>query len=145
MEIDYLKLIATVLIPFALLFLGTLIAAIKYFLKKFAEDIKTQFTKLEENIEALEEKIHENDEKVTRVERDFMDFKADLPRSFVLRDDYIRFGGILEKRIDTVVRSVDSINTHVNELSAEIQIQGKDIKTLLNQLGDPNADRANQD
>ena len=144
MEIDYLKLIASILIPFAILFLGTLIGTIRYFLKNFAEDIKTQFTKLETNIEGLEKKIDENDEKVNQVERDFMNFKADLPRVFVMKDDYIRFTGILEQRIDNLGRTVDSIKTNVGVLSGQFEAQCKDIKSLLNKIEAVDANRTDE-
>ena len=138
MDLEVIKLAASIAMPFMLLAIATGIGLIRYFAQKLARDIKDDFNK-------LESRLQDNHEKVNQVERDFMNFKADLPRSFVLRDDYIRITSVMERRIDSVSKSVDSMNTHVSELASEIQLQGKDIKIMLNRLGGDDAYRADKD
>lgn len=125
MDLDVIRIAATILIPFTVLFLGTLIATINYFLKRFADDIKADFAQ-------LEGKIGRNDEKLIRVERDLMDFKAQLPKEYVLRADHIRVTAIFEKKVD---RLGDLIMT----LDGTLQGQKSELKLLLVRIGDRNA------
>ena len=125
MEIEIIKVAAAILIPFTILFLGTLIATINYFLKRFAEDIKRDFTK-------LESKIDENDAKVIQVERDFMAFQVQLPKEYVLRADHIRVTALFEKK-------VDRLGDLIMALDGTLQGQKSELKLLLVRIGDINA------
>ena len=101
MDIKTLEILTQIATPLFLFILGIAAAVIAFFLRKLDRSIDTRFNKI--------------DEKVDRVERDFMQFKADLPRNFVLRDDYIRVITVLENKIDDL---------------------GKDIKNLIKRIGE---------
>jgi hypothetical protein len=45
----------------------------------------------------------------TRVERDFLAFKADLPMTFVMRDDYVRNQTVIEAKLDSVALRIENL------------------------------------
>ena len=125
MDLEIVRVAAAILIPFTILFLGTLIATINYFLKRFAEDIKRDFTK-------LELKIDENDAKVIQVEKDFIAFQVQLPKEYVLRADHLRVTAIFEKK-------VDRLGELIQALDGTIQGQQAQMKLLLIKFGEIDA------
>lgn len=45
----------------------------------------------------------------TRVERDFLAWKADLPMTFVMRDDYVRNQTVIEAKLDSVALRIENL------------------------------------
>lgn len=45
----------------------------------------------------------------TRVERDFLSWKADLPMTFVMRDDYVRNQTVIEAKLDSVALRIENL------------------------------------
>jgi len=125
MDLDVIKVAVQILIPFVILFLGTIIAVFRYFLKRFTDDIKREFVR-------LETKIEENDKKVSEVERAFMAFQAQLPKEYVMRADYIRVTAIYEKKIDRLAELIGA-------LDGTLQGQKAELKLLLVKIGDIDA------
>lgn len=130
MTLEIVKVVGAILIPFVILFLGTIIAVFRYFLKQFADDIKREFAQLEASIE-------KNDERVNQVERDFMAFQVQLPKEYVLRQDHIRIIALFEKR-------VDKLGDVIMAMDLTLQGQQVEVKLLLSQIGESDAKRKEQ-
>lgn len=45
----------------------------------------------------------------TRVERDFLEWKADLPMTYVMRDDYVRNQTVIEAKLDSVALRLENL------------------------------------
>ncbi len=130
MDLEIIKLAAAIFIPFLILFFAAVIGVFRYFLKRFADDIKAEFAQ-------LEAKIDKNDEKVLQVERDFMAFQVQLPKEYVQRADHIRVTAIIEKK-------VDGLGVLIMSLQGTLQGQQGELKLLLGRIGDINAKREKQ-
>lgn len=89
MDVETLKAVTQFITPVFLFGLGVVSAVIGWFLKDLRGSIKEQFAE-----------VHE---KTDRMERDLNKLKADLPRDFVLRDDYIRVTTIQEAKLDKII------------------------------------------
>jgi len=84
-ENDLLKWLQVVA-PIVMLVVSTLLAIAGYFAKK--------------TIDGYGDENKQTREGLTKLKDDFLEFKANLPRLFVLKDDHIRHMTILEKKID---------------------------------------------
>jgi hypothetical protein len=64
------------------------------------------------NIEALLEQIKmdgaENEKELRRVQRELLELKADLPRVYVFRDDYVRGQTVLESKLDALALRIEN-------------------------------------
>lgn len=89
MDLETLKTLTQIVTPIFLFGLGVAAAVIAWFLRKLDGSIETRFSAA--------------DAKAERIERDLAQLKADLPRDFVLRDDYIRVTTLLETKLDKII------------------------------------------
>lgn len=46
---------------------------------------------------------------VFRLERDFLEWKADLPMTYVMRDDYVRNQTVIEAKLDAVALRIENL------------------------------------
>ncbi|MBI5561305.1 MAG: hypothetical protein HY894_00390 [Deltaproteobacteria bacterium] len=81
--------------------IGAGLGVIGYFLKALHRDIK--------------EGSARTDEKISMVERDFMEFKAELPRTFVMKDDYIRTIASFDLKLDSMDKKMDTLMGRRND------------------------------
>lgn len=95
MDALMLRDLATLATPFLTLFVGGGIGATGYFLKNLHRDIKTKFV--------------ETDKRIERLEREFMEHRAALPREFVLRDDFIRTIAGFDLKLDRMDKKIDTL------------------------------------
>lgn len=102
MDIETLKLIAAIVTPILLFFLGIGVGAIAYFLRNIHSDINMKFAE-------VSAEFAETDKKIDRVDHDFMEFKAQIPTRYVLKDDYIRTISGFEFKVDELVKKVDQL------------------------------------
>ena len=79
---DFQAAIIHVVIPILLFCLTVTIGVVGFLLRNKIRDI-------EKDVDAA-----------LQIERDLMEFKAALPRQFVMRDDYIRTISVFEKKLD---------------------------------------------
>ena len=49
-----------------------------------------------------------------RVERELLVLQAELPNQYVRRDDWIRFGGTIDNKMDTLHRKIDELKEVVH-------------------------------
>lgn len=93
------------LVSLLLAFFGALGTFGKLLLAQFEKRQKEQaahwdlrFTKLEEAAKDW-----------SRVERDFLEFRATLPMTFVMRDDYVRNQTVIEAKLDSVALRIENL------------------------------------
>lgn len=82
--------------------LSAAVGIIGYFLK----DIKS----------SQKEKDSSQDKAIEAVKDDLADFKAQIPRQYVHRDDFIRVVTGLDSKIDKIFSEVGDINKNLNKL-----------------------------
>ncbi|MDI3480805.1 MAG: hypothetical protein PWQ97_460 [Tepidanaerobacteraceae bacterium] len=78
------------------------LAAISYFIKDIRQTIK--------------EKQEKTEKKIEDIGNEFMEFKASLPRNYVLRDDFIRTTATLEAKIDRMAADTTEIKEAIAKL-----------------------------
>jgi len=79
------------LISLAATFLGVLITLGRVLLAQIDKRLEARFSMVERD-------LHQ----VRNVERDLLQLKADLPRHYVLREDYVRNQTIIEAKLDAL-------------------------------------------
>lgn len=87
-------------ISFLLSFTGLMFACGKILLAQILKQLNERF-------EALEVARRETEIGWTRLEREFLEFRADLPLHYVRREDYIRGQAILEAKLDAVYSKIE--------------------------------------
>ena len=87
-------------ISFLLSFTGLMFACGKLLLAQILKELNERF-------EALEVARRETEIGWTRLEREFLEFRADLPLHYVRREDYIRGQAILEAKLDAVYSKIE--------------------------------------
>ncbi|HGD3424768.1 TPA: hypothetical protein ACI4DF_003451 [Enterobacter hormaechei] len=89
-------------ISFLLSFTGLMFACGKILLSQILKQLNERF-------EALEVARRETEIGWTRLEREFLEFRADLPLHYVRREDYLRGQAILEAKLDAVYSKIELI------------------------------------
>lgn len=89
-------------ISFLLSFTGLMFACGKLLLAQILK-------RLNERFEALEVARRETEVGWTRLEREFLEFRADLPLHYVRREDYLRGQAIIEAKLDAVYSKIELI------------------------------------
>ncbi|TAN59645.1 hypothetical protein EPN18_10100 [bacterium] len=95
MDMAQLKDIAVFMAPVLSFFLSIAVGMAGFFLKGL--------------INGLKENITNADAKAQRLEREFMEFKAQLPKQYVLKDDYVRALSSFEYKLDSLGKKMDTI------------------------------------
>lgn len=88
------------LVTFLIAFFTFAAGAFKLLLSLFNKSLDDKF----ETFKAEREKDREDwahaFEQISKLEREFLVHKADLPKSFVMRDDYVRGQTVIEAKLD---------------------------------------------
>lgn len=115
---------AQMMIQMELWHLVTLLLAFFSCVGAFGKLLLTQFEKRQaERFRAQEEarkaaqahwdslffELKESAKEWTRIEREFLDFKAALPMTYVIRDDYVRNQTIIEAKLDAIAVRQENI------------------------------------
>jgi hypothetical protein len=87
-------------VTLALFFLGTLFGLVKYIAHQQEQREKDRYQVISNLLEKLTSELREEAAATLGLERRFMEFKADLPRDYVRRDDFIRAIGTIEAKVD---------------------------------------------
>ncbi|MTI82729.1 MAG: hypothetical protein FH756_02280 [Firmicutes bacterium] len=66
--------------------------------------------------QAVKEKHQEQDGKIEKLQVDFADMKANLPRQYVLRDDFIRAIAALDNKVDNIGKEITEISKSLNQI-----------------------------
>lgn len=95
LQIDFWEVVSM-----ALSFLGMLAAGGKMLLTQIEK-------RLNERFEALEVARKESESDWARLEREFLEFRADMPLNYVRREDYIRGQTIIEAKLDALCNKIE--------------------------------------
>jgi hypothetical protein len=69
------------------------------------EHLGRQLAGFERRLENIEEEAKD----WARVERDFLSWKAELPMTYVMRDDYVRNQTVIEAKLDSVAVRIENL------------------------------------
>jgi hypothetical protein len=95
-----LQLTLTHLITLAVFFLGTLFGLVKYIVYQQEQREKDRYATLANSLASLGTELRQEAEATLQLERQLMQFKAELPRDYVRRDDFVRAIGTIEAKVD---------------------------------------------
>ena len=95
------------LIAIAVAFVGALWALLKLFAVQHEKALEARFKTLIENMGGIKASQMREQETTQRLERELLQFKAELPRDYVRREDFIRAVGTIETKIDNMALRVE--------------------------------------
>lgn len=95
---DFYQPVSVVLIAL----LSAMLGIIAYFIKDIRASVNNQLT--------------ENKKEIQDVKDDLADFKATLPHTYVMREDFIRAVASLDHKVDTIGREITEINKNIGKL-----------------------------
>ncbi|MFZ2986602.1 hypothetical protein [Ideonella sp.] len=96
------------LITLLLMFLGFCFAAGKLLVSQFERQIDVRFDAQAVRLAEIEKANKDDSSHWQRVERELMGLKAELPISYVRRDDYIRGQSVLEAKLDGLATKIEN-------------------------------------
>jgi hypothetical protein len=83
-------------------FIGVLWALVKVIAAQQERSLETRFKALSDSLVGVNNSIAREQETTQRLERELLQFKAELPRDYVRREDFIRAVGTIETKIDNM-------------------------------------------
>jgi chromosome segregation ATPase len=87
--------------------LAAMVAIVWAFSRIIINSIDQRFKRLDEDIRKVETATHENEKEVLRL-------RADLPNEYVRREDWIRFTGVIDCKLDTLSAKIDAFRERMN-------------------------------
>jgi hypothetical protein len=112
------------LVSLSITFLGAVIGIVWGLIRNIVQQsmhhIETHFTTIEKNqkdyredfgrrLASMEQYHNDEDKQWSRIERAFLEFKADLPINYVRREDYVRGQSTLEAKIDALAIKIENV------------------------------------
>ncbi len=85
--------VLAVLLTVVALLNGGLIWGVKFLLDRTMKHIDTQ-------LQDLKEQYAEDSKELVRIEKEFLQFRAQLPEQYVMRTDWIRFSNVIDEKQD---------------------------------------------
>lgn len=95
-----LELNITHLITLGVAFIGALWALVKIIVAQQEKRLTEKFGVLTKALETVGSDLRAEAQATQQLKLEFLQFKAELPRDYVRRDDFIRSIGTIEARID---------------------------------------------
>lgn len=97
------------LVLLQLSFFGAVATASKVLFSQLTKSLDHQFAQQGKRLDAMEATHKQDGSEWQRLERDLLNFKADLPLHYVRREDYVRGQAVLEAKQDALYSKVDVI------------------------------------
>lgn len=88
--------------------LGAFLGLLKLLMTQQVNQINAGFKTQNERLTAIEQANREEAGNWQRIERELMAFKAELPMSYVRRDDYIRGQSVVEAKLDGLATKIEN-------------------------------------
>lgn len=111
--------VVAILVTLGLAWSGFLIGIIKWLLGRNQAHIDKRFESLERGRDAEQkrwEKAREIEQKEwQRIERELLDFKAELPLQYVRREDNIRQEVVINSKLDALAEKLDTFRDRRSE------------------------------
>ena len=89
-----------------------------------ATSIKLQTENFDKKFDELSAAMESNNVDHRKLEREFLEFKAVMPEKYVGRNDWIRYGGGIDAKVDYVGEKVHTLSIQVAHLSEQLN-EGK--------------------
>ena len=70
-------------------------------------------TMLKAHCDDINRRIDERMSKLSKVEREFLELKADLPLSYVRKEDFVRFEVVINAKLDRLYDSIERLKEKV--------------------------------
>lgn len=102
-------IILSVLTAWSALLLG----AIRFFMARELRAMDSRFQALETSRERVRRAQETNLLQHADIEKQILQLRADLPQSYVQREDWIRFSGTLEFKMDAIHRRIDELKPYL--------------------------------
>jgi hypothetical protein len=96
------------LITVAIALLGAFAGLLKLLMTQQTKQIEASFSAQNVRLESIERTNREEAGNWQRIERELMGLKAELPVSYVRRDDYIRGQSVLEAKLDGLATKIEN-------------------------------------
>lgn len=88
---------------------GLLLGAIRFFIGRELRGMDARFQALESSRERVRKAQENNLLQHAEIEKQILQLRADLPQGYVQREDWIRFSGALEFKMDAIHRRIDEL------------------------------------
>jgi chromosome segregation ATPase len=98
----------------AVAFVGALWALVKIIAMQQEKSLEARFKTLAESLKDMRDSIAREQETTQRLERELLQFKAELPREYVRREDFIRAVGTIETKIDNMALRMERAVLNAN-------------------------------
>lgn len=89
--------------------LSTVIGTVKILWARIEKSLELNFNATNHKIENVAEQAAEGQKEVRALERQFLEFKADMPFRYIARDDYIRGQTVIEAKLDAVAETLKNV------------------------------------
>lgn len=96
----------TVISSVALAWSGLLLGAIRWLINAHQRNMEHRFQQLELVTKQKTQHLHDLD-------RDILRLRAELPNEYVRREDWIRFGGQIDSKLDALYQRIDKLRDEV--------------------------------
>lgn len=90
---------------------GSIFGAGKAFFGRMEASIHERDNSLENAIRGLSDKMDRQDSSIREIEKDILKLKADLPREYVAKEDFVRSFTVVEAKLDAVQTLITNLKT----------------------------------
>lgn len=89
--------------------LSTVVGTVKILWGRIEKSLELNFTTTNLKIESVAAQSAEAQKEIRALERQFLEFKADMPFRYIARDDYIRGQTVIEQKLDAVAQKLENV------------------------------------
>lgn len=91
---------------------GSIWGAGKAFFNRVEHSIRERDDNLAQALNNLGSKLDKESEAIRQLEREFLEFKADLPKEYVDKKDFIRSFTVVEAKIDALQSTLSNLGSN---------------------------------
>ena len=106
MTTDELIRAAAILIPVFLFILASTWTVVGWLVNRLQSALTTR-------LDGLGKSLERESAKIDRVEKSFLELKAELPREYVRREDHIRYSAIIEAKVDGHAQALQTLTLKI--------------------------------
>jgi hypothetical protein len=92
--------------------LGAVIGSVKVIWSRIEKNLDQNFNTIERQLSDVAKQAADGQKEVRALELKFLEFKAELPRVYVAREDYIRGQTVIEAKLDAVAAKLENVQIH---------------------------------
>ncbi|WAU72883.1 hypothetical protein [Acinetobacter sp. TR11] len=89
--------------------IGSVVGMVKILGNQINRNIQQNFESTNQKIEEVAKQAAKGQEEIRALERQFLEFKADMPFRYIARDDYIRGQTVLESKLDALAEKLEKV------------------------------------